>query len=135
MAAPENALCGTIYNAVDSQTQDEIIQDLHSQIQELMRQPQAALAHLSSPTPLSPAPIPTQTLSPPAPAEESMNTAPSAASSRASSPLPVNPRRNADHPPPTPSPHTSMTSFAKQPASWSRSNSASCPASHDLKSV
>ncbi|KAL3180864.1 hypothetical protein MRX96_037278 [Rhipicephalus microplus] len=43
--------------------------------------------------------------------------------------------RNADHPPPTPSPHTSVTSFVKQPVSWSRSNSASCPASHDLKSV
>ncbi|KAL3169451.1 hypothetical protein MRX96_045505 [Rhipicephalus microplus] len=28
MAAPDNALRGIIYNAVDSQTQDEIIQDL-----------------------------------------------------------------------------------------------------------
>ncbi|KAL1474368.1 hypothetical protein MTO96_038023 [Rhipicephalus appendiculatus] len=30
MAAPDNALRGIIYNAVDSQTQDEIIQDLQS---------------------------------------------------------------------------------------------------------
>ncbi|KAH7953329.1 hypothetical protein HPB49_007176 [Dermacentor silvarum] len=30
MAAPDNALRGTIYNAVDSQTQDEIVQDLQS---------------------------------------------------------------------------------------------------------
>ncbi|KAH6938578.1 hypothetical protein HPB50_010888 [Hyalomma asiaticum] len=59
------------------------------QIQELTRQLQAALARLSTPAPPprpSPAPTPTQTPSPPAPAEESMNTAPSAASSRASSP-------------------------------------------------
>ncbi|KAL1423180.1 hypothetical protein MTO96_021346 [Rhipicephalus appendiculatus] len=111
MAAPDNALRGIIYNAVDSQTQDEIIQDLQSmdphtsdpkiaaleapiaaqqlQIQELTHQLQAALARLFSPAPHpapSPAPTPTQTPSPPAPAEESMNTAPSAASSRASSP-------------------------------------------------
>ncbi|KAH7966796.1 hypothetical protein HPB49_019602 [Dermacentor silvarum] len=30
MAAPDNALRGIIYNAVDSQTQDEIVQDLQA---------------------------------------------------------------------------------------------------------
>ncbi|KAH6938355.1 hypothetical protein HPB50_008861 [Hyalomma asiaticum] len=30
MAAPDSAFCGIIYNAMDSQTQDEIIQDLQS---------------------------------------------------------------------------------------------------------
>ncbi|KAL3202265.1 hypothetical protein MRX96_042588 [Rhipicephalus microplus] len=30
MAAPDDALHGIIYNAVNSQTQDEIIQDFHS---------------------------------------------------------------------------------------------------------
>ncbi|XP_049274235.1 uncharacterized protein LOC125759460 [Rhipicephalus sanguineus] len=58
------------------------------QIQELSLQLQAALARLFSPAPPppSPAPAPTRMPSPPVPAEESMNTAPSAASSRASSP-------------------------------------------------
>ncbi|KAL3206528.1 hypothetical protein MRX96_039999 [Rhipicephalus microplus] len=56
------------------------------QIQELTRQLPAALAHQSSlAPPLSPAPTP-YTLSSPAPAEKSINTAPSAASSRAYSP-------------------------------------------------
>ncbi|KAH7980193.1 hypothetical protein HPB49_013729 [Dermacentor silvarum] len=59
------------------------------QIQELSRQLQAALARLSSPAPSPspcPATAPSQTPSQLAPAEEPMNTVPSAASSRASSP-------------------------------------------------